>query len=42
MAADLFLENGYPVEALLLAVTAGPEILSRIQNKLLKVSTHYN
>jgi len=37
-AADLFLGNGKPVEALLLAITAGPETLAKIQNKYLKVS----
>lgn len=37
-AADLFLDNGKPVESLLLAITAGPQTLSRIQNKYLKVS----
>lgn len=40
MAADLFLNNGNPVEALLLAITAGPETLSKIQNKLLQVSIY--
>lgn len=40
MAADLFLDNGKPVEALLLAIKAGPETLSRIQNKYLKVSIY--
>lgn len=39
-AADIFLNNGKPVEALLLAITAGPETLSRIQNKYLKVKKH--
>lgn len=39
-AADLFLENGKPVEALLLAITAGPKTLSRIQNKYLSVSEY--
>lgn len=38
MAANLFLDNDRPVEALLLAMTAGPETLSKIQNKYLKVS----
>lgn len=37
-AADLFFDNGKPVEALLLAITAGPKTLSRIQNKYLNVS----
>lgn len=40
-AANLFLDNGKPVEALLLAITAGPETLSKIQNKYLKVSNCY-
>lgn len=38
MAADLFLDNEKPVEALLIAITDGPETLSRIQNKYLKVN----
>ncbi|XP_060863802.1 protein transport protein Sec31A [Metopolophium dirhodum] len=37
-AADLFLDNGKPVEALLLGIIAGPKTLSRIQNKYLKNS----
>ncbi|XP_026808724.1 protein transport protein Sec31A [Rhopalosiphum maidis] len=37
-AADLFLDSGKPVEALLLAIIAGPKTLSRIQNKYLKNS----
>ncbi|VVC27705.1 Hypothetical protein CINCED_3A002881 [Cinara cedri] len=37
-AADIFFDNGKPVEALLLAITAGPKTLSRIQNKYLKNS----
>lgn len=39
-AADLFFDNGKPVEALLLAITAGPKTLTRIQNKYLNVSNH--
>jgi len=39
-AADLFLDNEKPVEALLLATAAGPETLSRIQNKYLKVRSN--
>lgn len=39
-AADLFLSNGKPVEALLLSITAGPETLSKIQNKYLRVSKY--
>lgn len=37
-AADLFLDSGKPVEALLLGIIAGPKTLSRIQNKYLKNS----
>jgi len=40
MAANMFFCNGKPVEALLLAITAGPETLSKIQNAYLKVSKH--
>jgi hypothetical protein len=39
-AADLFLDNGKPVEAILLAITAGLKTLSRIQNKYLSVSEY--
>ncbi|KAE9536634.1 hypothetical protein AGLY_007036 [Aphis glycines] len=37
-AADLYLDSGKPVEALLLGMIAGPKTLSRIQNKYLKNS----
>jgi len=40
-AADLFLDSGKPVEALLLAIIAGPKTLSRIQNKYLKVNQYH-
>lgn len=36
-AADLFFDNEKPFEALLLAIAAGPETLSKIQNKYFKV-----
>jgi len=41
-AADLFLDNGKPVEALLIGIIAGPKTLSRIQNKYLKVNQYYS
>lgn len=40
-AANLFLDNEKPVEALLLAMIAGSDTLSKIQNKFLKVSKYF-